>query len=181
MSDVDVLVGQAVDYCLDDGLLPADAAEKAFVDDDREAVRFLAVTGLANLVGIQIRDFRRRGADALNESDAAAGSPRSGHFQHRTQPSEAAAGYYWLSKPYEAADGRYRAVYEFDLDDWQFNTDRFTSRLNGIQARHDFFHMGLAEMEKRTHVKSTKDLPKKVLKVLETAAGQAFRGRAVVV
>ena len=181
MSDVDVLVGQAVDYCLADGLLPADAAEKAFADDDREAVRFLAVAGLASLVSSQISDFRKRGTDAAPENDEISGSPRSGHFQHRTQPEEAAAGYYWLSKPYETDDGRLRAVYEFSLDDWQFNADRFASRLTGIQVRHDFFHLGLAEMEKRAHVKSTKGLPKKVLEVLETAAGQAFRGGAVVV
>lgn len=178
--NLDQLVAQAVRYVMDDGLTPADAAEKAFVADDEEAVRYLAVVGLRSLVGDEISGFRAQ-AEGVHENEVERGR-RSGRFQLRTMPEEAAASYYWLSKPYATADGRMAAILDMTLaEDVPHNLEIARARRVGWEAREGLWAAITSAAMTHPRVKVVSEFPQKVLKDLESVASRALQGQAVVV
>lgn len=177
--DIDKMVDEAVYYCLNDGLTEHDAADKALDDSDIDAIRQLAVAGLALQVGGQLNKIRARPPDFRGVADDVLAVSRSGRFQLPTRRDEGAA-YFWLRKPYATADGRMAALLDFTLEDWEHNLSIAQARAAGWQARVDLFERGAIEMGSRPRAKTTSDLPKKALKALEQVAGEALGGAVLV-
>jgi hypothetical protein len=180
MSMIDDMVAQAVDYCLNDSLPPEQAADKAYVEDDTDTVRYLAVHGLAHLVNAALSRFRTWDADPPGENDGRTGVPRSGNYQFATRPSEAAAAYYWLGKPYGTADGHTRAILDHTLDDMKYNLRRATAQVKAHTNRKALWAIGVEALESRPRVKTVRTLPKTVMAELNDLAHQAFGGAVVV-
>lgn len=175
---VDEMVEAGFALCMSDGLLPEEAASNGYDDRDSAAVYSLAIQGLRSLIGNRL--FHDRGeAENLREIEPRLGSPRSGHFQHRTEPRERAV-YFWLSKAYESADGRTVRLINFTPEDWQHNAGRAAGKVAGWQARLDLFNAGQREMSKHRNALTTADLPKAALARLDTLAQSTFQGRTVV-
>jgi hypothetical protein len=178
--NVSEMVAAGLEYYRN-GLMPDEAAQKAFVEDDFDSVRFLAVTGLAHKIGDAAKGFRAIGPDVEDEIDVHVGSSRSGRFQHRTQPSEAAAAYYWLAKPYGTADQRTASILDFTPDDAAHNLQVALPRLAGWSARVELWQALADGFSSHPKARTTRELPKVLLGRLDGLAQAAFSGRAVAV
>lgn len=178
--NVSEMVAAGLDYYRN-GLMPEEAAEKAFVEDDTDSVRFLAVSGLAQKIGAAAKGFRAMGPEKGPEIEFRIGSPRSGKFQHRTQPSESASAYYWLAKPYGTADERTASILDFTPDDATHNLEMALPRLAGWSTRVELWQALVDGFSSHPKARTTRELPKSTLNRLDGLAQFAFSGRAVAV